>query len=418
MAGLADQPMMRDIPQQNQEAYDPINKWVDSLDENKQGNLNPAVKEHAGYVVPILKAAESGALGRTQAEKLARLNPHLVPSLYQAMLAGQKSNARNGVMRQHFDPGAQEQNVVTGGEDDQMVRYQPGRAPKADFHSAITALNSMNETASASELSEQYKRMKEPSDGGGGKFNSLDAAYAAIGVKDPRSATEKQHKEALRLFQPPVVQTVAGPGGTEQSKVTPRIDATGTTTPTGRNIFDDDLMKLSKSYKEANMSEIDTFVDSLDSKFVKYKDKGIPGLGNLKNISFTNFVKTAEGREIFADAQGVMAAVLRAGAGLSQTQGEADRLNQKMAKSAFNSAEDFLKQFEKLKTQYDKERGSLVAGFRPEVIDMWQERNPAGTDLRTSPWKKRSNAAASQPKAFTPEEIRAEIARRRSAGRL
>ena len=400
---IANQKLMSDLPTSApEEEINPAQAWVDSLDPEKQGNLTPGRNEaHNQEIARIQNLILRGYLDKPRVEKLAKLNPRAAPMFYDALTQGSayqaQQDAINNVYSRNFQPARDVQNYI-------MAPDAQGNIPpikiqaKSDYNTAINQLLSLGQVDRAKALEE----MRKAGQGGGGKFSSLDAAYASIGVKDPRNATPEQHKKALEIFQTPIQVTTVGPEGDETRQIIPRGAAVGKGFGTGKNAYSDELAKLTKSTKDANLPEVDVYVDALDQKLEKYKESGIPGIGGLENMSWTNFMKSPEGRETYADAMGVITSILRAGAGLAQTQGEADRIKQKLAAGAFNTAGDFYKQFQKVKQIYDRERAAIVSGARPEVVKIWEERNPSGTKLTISPWAER----AKKNSGLTPKQRR------------
>lgn len=388
---VANKQLMSDLPTSNANVAEinPAQAWVDSLDPNKQGNLTPGRNTaHDQEIARIQNLILRGYIDAPRVEKLAKLNPRAAGAFFDSLTQGQAYQAQKGniddIYRQNFHPPQEVQNYVMA--PNAAGEIPPIKSPaKADYAGAINRLLSIGQVDRAKALMEMQKEAK----GGGGKFTSLDAAYAAIGVSDPRNATPDQHDKALALYQSPVSITTVGPGGEEIRQIVPRREAIGRGTLTGKNAYSDELSKLSKATKDANLPEIDVYVDSLDQKLERFKNTGIPGIGGFENMSWTNFMKSPQGRETYADAMGVITSILRAGAGLAQTQGEADRIKQKLAAGNFNTAADFYTQFQKVKRIYDKERASLVSGFRPEVVNLWEDRNPL-TKLRISPWTERA----------------------------
>lgn len=137
---------MRDL--QYEDAPSEFSAWVNSLDDSKQGNLDPGEPKHKEFIGGILSAVESGQATVEDVRKLSRLNPRIAPLLYGSFGQQQKARGREKLLGQYFQP---DQNVVTGGEEDQMTRFRPG---KADFENAINELIGKGDVAGAKELSQ------------------------------------------------------------------------------------------------------------------------------------------------------------------------------------------------------------------------------------------------------------------------
>lgn len=124
--------------------------YVDTLDENKKGNLDPSNQKHATLLNTVITAIQSGQLDDARVQKLMRMNPKAAP-VFAAASDVQRSSPeyqRRQILSQHFSPGQEAVPDQTGyvnipgGVMDQQIEGRQAIAPKADIQGAVlSALN-------------------------------------------------------------------------------------------------------------------------------------------------------------------------------------------------------------------------------------------------------------------------------------
>jgi len=125
--------------------------YVDTLDENDRGNLNPSNPKHAQLLNVVVQAIQSGQLDETRIQKLMRMNQKAAP-VFAAAYDSYRSNPqfqRQQLLGQYFAPAKQE-TVFSGNEEE--PNYAREIPAKNDMQGAILAALNRGDLALAKEL--------------------------------------------------------------------------------------------------------------------------------------------------------------------------------------------------------------------------------------------------------------------------
>lgn len=106
----------------------------------RNGGLDPSRQKDIGQIQMYAQLRQQGNISDKAWRKLIQRNPRsatlfssIAPSVESSLARG-----RSEIGKEYFSPGEMG-NIITGGEDDQMVRYGQTKPPKADTKGAILA---------------------------------------------------------------------------------------------------------------------------------------------------------------------------------------------------------------------------------------------------------------------------------------
>jgi hypothetical protein len=146
------QPTLRDVS----DGSSSFANYVDALDEQKKGNLDPGNPKHVGMINMVSNAILNGSLPQEQAQKLMRMNPNAAPIWASAMDERTRSPdaIRREVLAKYFSPASQQQVPISGPvrPDEQLGTYTRDIPAKNDPQGAITEFLSRGEPGLAKEL--------------------------------------------------------------------------------------------------------------------------------------------------------------------------------------------------------------------------------------------------------------------------
>lgn len=230
---------------------------------SKKG-LDPAAKQDLAQIEAVASGYATGAFDDAQIEDFLQQNPaaesFLLPVVHQV-------KTRKDEAAKYFNPGG---NVITGGVDDQMVRYEN---PKADFQGAILAALKRGDVEHAKSLG-----FGSAKDAEGRNINSYNLALRAEGLTtdDDRvnKLTPEQASGALARTMPPTV--VATTGG---SIVAPRGQVPGkpgglpSFVPNPKDLTPEAVKEISEV--TATAEQTNSLLDSFDEKFGGFKSSTI-----------------------------------------------------------------------------------------------------------------------------------------------
>lgn len=398
-------PTMRDLPDAD---ISPVDKLAESLEENRGmlgkifgSGINPSRSQQEMMEAERMgKMIEAYGAKPESIERLAMRNPdaaHYLYSAYQNHLAIKKEQAGlQQVTSPYLKPAG-------AGEMGEAI------PPQADIQGAIKALIAQNTPASlarAKELSQFTDKLKGSRDSGltstevGAAFADPTAydplnLVASRGVQGAKDAYRKQYDNIRKLEE----LTITDPFGRQRRQFLPSSQAR----EIGSVDLGADFRKQFEQARELNAkhSGLEGYMDVVSQGIEKYGDK-IPGVGYAKNYGASNLFKSKEGQDIFNAFKGVESEVAKAGAGLSQTQIELERIQQKLASNGYNSPREFVTQFKLLQRIYEAEKKVNFGMLPQEVRDYYKD--VTGNDPTTVPWRRRGGADSGQDTKFTPKQ--------------
>jgi len=146
--------------------------------------------------------------------------------------------------------------------------------------------------------------------------------------------------------------------------------------------LDKDLQRYSGVLEKAGIPAFDQALQTAESVLNKYKPGEIPGFGR-----FVGAVPTAllgdEAQLARTDMQGAANILLKSRSGAAVTDSEMRRFLQEVASGAGMSEAALRKGWANVRKVYEKQAGSLAAGFSPDVHAEYMRRG--GSDYRPKP---------------------------------
>jgi len=197
------------------------------------------------------------------------------------------------------------------------------------------------------------------------------------------------------------VQGVDESGYKTVSFVDPLSGQKISTQRTGEFAFDDQLKAGTKWIQESQIQRVAPALQYLDKGLQDYNaGKGWPGVGRGKNISWTRYALSPEGRRMKAMVQVIQNADLKVMSGGAVTDSEAYRDTLSKALTAANSAEDFAKIYETMiRPMWASSSANIRASFDPRALAELERRNPAAKKfLYVDQWKTESPPASPDKK--------------------
>jgi hypothetical protein len=210
----------------------------------------------------------------------------------------------------------------------------------------------------------------------------------------------KGHLDILKTAGGVGHATVLGSTVEEKGKKGPSININTGQTPSSnrgpRDTTESDVKELAKRIGSAPLElavRISRFgkkiggLNNLDSK------QDIPGVGQTGSVP-TLFL-SPEGETTRQETRGLVGDLIKMQSGLAASESEVNRKMQELGLSFGSSDRAFRKGLQNLKEQIEAHLKSVQAGFRPEVIKLYRERNglidldvpPIGRDDRTQAQK-------------------------------
>lgn len=404
MAGIS-KPTLRDLPSAPVEnSSNPLSDYVDSLPD-KRGlfdpkPLSPGDPQHLPLLQQLLDATVQGVLGEEQVKKLMNRNPSAAPLFANALntqkLYKKKSGDIQSILSGSFQP---EGNVISGPEDDQMVRYQQSNY---DYQKAINRLTAMGETERADKLAEQWKRVQESSQGKQqGLYGGVQYAWDPSTKQYVPYSIDEKTRQAVPITPPPgtqptvpmLPQATMGPGGTSQITLVPSRVAPGQTPqstgtglqPPGENLLDKQKQEIGDRVSKSGIGDSILAIERLNRKISQ--PGNLAGLGGFANLPGSQFFVGDEGRNNIADFQTVLNQIVLKNSGASTSEQEIARNLLAASRKPGFTEQNFRDAWPKILSIYSNMVGNIAAGHRPEAVSAYENefRSRTGTGLFSNP---------------------------------
>ena len=409
MARITQGASMRDVPDygvdvQSEEPVSDVDKYYRSL-KGKKGNLNPADPKHSDYINQILTSVSSGLASKTSVDILAENNPTLAPMLYKAFdtFDREKKGQQEvqGIVSKYINPGSPAVQAVPAkpevpfetneeqafglpglrGNVSQMAQAEVPGSPEIpavrNYQGAVDAL-----APKYPDVAEKYQKL-----GGLDKKGSLGeltipkALGGSHGIKDMNDVIRladtpegrKKLKEFVKDYQAYQPVTTTDEFGNVRTTYSPKLDSKGGSADSTLNKRVSDLWGL---VEKSRITAVAPAFKVLDKKMDEYDTTGkIEGIGNLKNIKASDWVKTPEGKYMSSVIQLLENEELRQASGLAVTEPEAERKERADALKAANTAADYAKIY---KTMIRPRWNNLVSGLKAssgnDALDVLKKR--------------------------------------------
>jgi len=229
----------------------------------------------------------------------------------------------------------------------------------------------------------QYLQGMGSRKGGQGHPTTTLLSMRSLGIQTGNPVIDAMSQQdaatALNQVQSVTKLTSSTPGGEESTRLVPKTEAAGggVVGKNARNVFENDVTKLSNEITKSRLPAIIPAVTNIDKGILQYdQGKGLPGIGRLKNARMSQYLKTPAGRQMFAAVNTLFSEELRQASGLAVTFTEEERARINNALQPSNSVADFVKVYKQLiRPRLQNIVGGIVAGKPPQAVDLYDKRN-------------------------------------------
>lgn len=189
---------------------------------------------------------------------------------------------------------------------------------------------------------------------------------------DAMSAAEA--RQALVNLQPTADVEEVGPGGEVRKVITPRLDARGKSADTQLN---QRVEKLSETITKTRIAAAAPALQRVDKAVEQFEKTGeLAGIGQLKNLPVSQFVKTPEGRYIRSMVQRLFNEELRQASGVAVTEWEEERKRIEQALGVANTAADYVRVYrDMLRPAWNLAIANVVASAGPDAVEAYKKRS-------------------------------------------
>lgn len=373
MAGIKESRMLRDLP----EDYQPEKIEPSKFDQMaiSAGKIRAKPSDQR-WAQTINDAVEGGLVSRGAIDTFVANNPNWGPLVETAYARYQQKAGQSKMIGQYVNPGAPAKpEVPFNTTEEQEFGLQPLTGNVARLaQEAVPAKRDYAGLADAAFSKGQFDLAKQAREAGGldkgtklGELTIPKALGGAHGIKDMTDVAKlaeteggrKKLKEFVKDYQSYNEVTSYDENGNVVTNYVPKLESRGRSADKTVNKRASDLYTL---VDKSRLMAVGPALKVIDSKMSEYEKTGkIEGVGNLKNIRATDWVKTQEGRYMVSVVQLLENEELRQASGLAVTEPEAARKEVANALKAANTADDYARVF---KTMIRPRWNNLIQGLK------------------------------------------------------
>jgi hypothetical protein len=153
--------------------------------------------------------------------------------------------------------------------------------------------------------------------------------------------------------------------------------------PRSRSVYEPDVQKLGKDIDKSRITAVLPAIKELDTAVAEFDRTGeLPGIGLLKNVKASDFVKTPEGKFIRASVQTLFNEELRQASGVAVTVYEQQRKDIQDALRVANTAADYVNVYKRLiRPRWSNIVSNILGKYHPKAIDLYNNRSGGRLDL-------------------------------------
>ena len=367
-------------------------EYVQDLNK-RNGGLTPGRSEQETLALKnLIDRVSSGDLDKQSLQVIAHRNPNARGYLMEAWEKRNKSQAVPNITSQYFNrPDLAPVSEINLGQPQaggyQKTEVSPAQPQKDDPINAVRrliqvgtpeALTAANQIASLYGVGNKEKSTSPYFGAPQFKQNS-DGTYSAGYLN--KETKEFDWKQLPKGFLPPQSNvTFTDDAGNVFTGTMPKAPG-GTLKPTGKNVYDPQVADLADKIDKNNIARVIEPIKIIDKSIAQYGDN-LPGVGNLKNVPVSSYLKTEEGQYIQAAVQTLFNLDLKQFSGVAVTEIEERRKRIETALTAANSAASYRKVYETMiRPSWGYIMKNVTAGVNPKAVDKYIEQG--GLDVKS-----------------------------------